>query len=634
MAGRIRNEDIALVREQAPIAEVVGEYVTLRNAGSSMKGLCPFHDEKSPSFHVTPAKGLWYCFGCGEGGDAIGFLRKIDHLDFNEAVEKLAARAGVTLRYEEAGAAPRRQQGERTRLVEANRAAAAYYAERLAAPDAEIGRRFLTDRGFDQDAAAHFGVGFAPQSWDGLLRHLREEGFTDKESVTAGLAKEGQRGLIDRFRGRLLWPIRDLGGEVIGFGARKLFEDDPGPKYLNTPETPLYRKSQLLYGIDLARRAIAQRRQAVVVEGYTDVMACHLSGVETAVATCGTAFGEDHIRVLRRLLMDANTFDGEVVFTFDGDAAGQKAAMRAFGDDQKFVAQTFVAVEPAGLDPCELRQQQGPEAIQALVAGRVPLFEFAIRSVVAQHNLDAAEGRVAALRAAAPVVAGIRDESLRPEYARQLAGWLGMEVPAVVDAVRRASRSGSTAARRPQPEAAHDAAHEAAPSAPAPSITRPDPADRRLVVERELLKLVLQHPQLVGGEFDSVDPEALRHPAYVAVAQTVKAAGGVAGVQGAGGDDTWTARLLDAAADDRVRQAVTELSVEAAHCQGEPDARYAAEQLARVQERVLATRISDLRSRLQRIDPARAEEASAVLTELVELEQHRRVLHDRAFGSA
>jgi DNA primase len=623
MAGRIRTEDIALVREQAPIAEVVGEYVTLRTAGTSMKGLCPFHDEKSPSFHVTPAKGLWYCFGCGEGGDAIAFLRKIDHLDFNEAVEKLAARAGVTLRYEEAGSAPRRQQGERTRLVEANRAAAAFYVQRLADPEAEPGRRFLLDRGFDKEATAQFGVGFAPQSWDGLLRHLRAEGFTDKESLTAGLAKEGQRGLIDRFRGRLLWPIRDLGGDVIGFGARKLFDDDPGPKYLNTPETPLYRKSHVLYGIDLARRAIAQRRQAVVVEGYTDVMACHLSGVETAVATCGTAFGEDHIRVLRRLLMDANTFDGEVVFTFDGDAAGQKAAMRAFGDDQKFVAQTFVAVEPTGLDPCELRQEHGAEAIRALVAARVPLFEFAIRSVVAQHNLDAAEGRVAALRAAAPVVARIRDESLRPEYARQLAGWLGMEVPPVVDAVRQAARSAPASAPRPDP----------APTGGATaSMPRPDPADRRLVVERELLKLVLQQPQLVGEGFDGLEPQAMRHPAYVAVAQTVQAAGGV--VAGSEAEGAWTARLLEAASDDRVRQLVTELSVEPAHCQGEPDGRYAAEQLARVEERVLAARIADLRSRLQRVDPSQAEEASSVLLQLTELEQQRRVLHDRAFGSA
>ena len=180
---------------------------------------------------------------------------------------------------------------------------------------------------------------------------------------------QGQRGVYDRFRGRLIWPIRDISGDVIGFGARKLFEDDQGPKYLNTPETPLYKKSQVLYGVDLAKQEIARRFQAVIVEGYTDVMACHLAGVETAVATCGTAFGEEHIKVLRRLLMDQSEFRGEVVFTFDGDAAGQKAALKAFEGDQKFVTQTFVAVEPDGLDPCELRQHKGDAAVRDLVAG-------------------------------------------------------------------------------------------------------------------------------------------------------------------------------------------------------------------------------------------------------------------------
>jgi DNA primase len=632
MAGRIRNEDVALVRERAAIADVVGEHVTLRNAGGgSLKGLCPFHDEKSPSFHVTPAKGLWYCFGCGEGGDVIAFLRKIDHLEFNEAVEKLAARAGVELRYEEGGAAPRRQKGERTRLAEANRAAAAYYVDQLGSPEAETGRRFLTERGFDAEAARHFGVGYALQGWDGLTRSLRAAGFTDRELVTAGLAKEGQRGLIDRFRGRLLWPIRDIGGDVIGFGARKLYEDDPGPKYLNTPETPLYKKSQVLYGIDLARREIAHRKQAVVVEGYTDVMACHLSGIETAVATCGTAFGEDHIRVLRRLLMDADTFDGEVVFTFDGDAAGQKAAMRAFDDDQKFVAQTFVAVEPHGLDPCELRQAQGPEAVRQLVGSRVPLFEFAIRSVLSRHDLDTAEGRVAALRAAAPVVARIRDLSLRPEYARLLAGWLGMEMPAVVDAVRQAGR---TTSRQPGPSAPAEPDAEPSPTAGRPAVTRPDPRDRRLVVERELLKLALQHPALVAPGFDGLGPEAFRHPAYVAVGTAIAGAGGVSPVDPGSGQHAWVDQVLEAAPDDRVRQMVTELAVEPPFCDGEPDARYAVEQLARVQERLVVARIEELRSRLQRVDPLDAEAGSVLFAELVTLEQRRRELRDSAFGPA
>ena len=398
MAGRIRNDDVARVRDMAGIAEVVGDHVTLRPAGGgSLKGLCPFHEERSPSFHVTPAKGLYHCFGCQVGGDVIDFLERIEHLTFQEAVEKLAARFGIELRYEDSGAGPRRPQGERTRLLEAHKVAAAFYAEQLSSAEAVVGRQFLDERGFDPAAAAHFGVGFAPNSWDALTRHLRGKGFTDRELTVGGLSKEGQRGMIDRFRGRLVWPIRDITGETIGFGARKLLEDDQGPKYLNTSETPIYRKSQVLYGIDLAKRAIAKQRKAVIVEGYTDVMACHLAGIDTAIATCGTAFGEDHVKILRRLLMDNDTFGGQVVFTFDGDAAGQKAAMRAFEDDQRFVAQTFVAVEPNGLDPCELRQKHGDAAVVALVEKPVPLFEFAIRSVLAGHDLDQPAGRVAAL---------------------------------------------------------------------------------------------------------------------------------------------------------------------------------------------------------------------------------------------
>ena len=351
MAGRVRTEDVALVRERVRIDAVIGEVVTLRSAGAgSLKGLCPFHDERSPSFHVTPARGLYYCFGCGEGGDVVDFLMKHDHLTFAEAIEKLADRAGVTLRYED-GVGPNRTGPNRQRLAQANKIAAAFYVRALASPEASIGRTFLTERGFDAAACEHFGVGFAPKSWDGLLGHLRSAGFTDAEILAAGLVSQGQRGTYDRFRGRLVWPIRDASGDVLGFGARKLFDDDDGPKYLNTPETPLYKKSHVLYGIDLARRDIGKLKQVVVVEGYTDVMAAHLAGVTTAVATCGTAFGADHAALLRRYLMDDDTFGGEVVFTFDGDAAGQKAALRAFEGDQRFVAQTFVADLPGQHGP-------------------------------------------------------------------------------------------------------------------------------------------------------------------------------------------------------------------------------------------------------------------------------------------
>jgi DNA primase len=427
VAGRIRDEDIALVREQSPIAEVIGEYLQLRNAGGgSLKGLCPFHDEKTPSFNVTPARGLWYCFSCAQGGDVIGFVEKVDNLSFPEAVERLAARAGIELTYEQGGHVPGHEQSRRRRLLAAHQAAAEFYAERLRAPVAAPAREFLSERGFEVADAERFGCGYAPPGWEALTRHLRGRGFTDSELLLSGLASQGRQGPVDRFRGRLVWPIRDLTGDVIAFGARKLDPDDNGPKYLNTPETPLFKKSSVLYGADLAKREIAHRRQAVIVEGYTDVMACHLSGVPTAVATSGTSFGDGHVKVLRRLLMDADQFLGEVVFTFDGDAAGQRAVLRAFDLEERFVTQTFVAVQSDGLDPCDLRVKHGPEAVRDLVARRVPVFEFAIRSELAKHNLETNEGRIAALDASARIIARIKDRGLRDRYAVSLDRWLGM----------------------------------------------------------------------------------------------------------------------------------------------------------------------------------------------------------------
>ncbi|MBI1378566.1 MAG: DNA primase [Frankiales bacterium] len=626
MAGRIRDEDVALVREKARIDEVIRDYVTLKSAGGgSLKGLCPFHDERSPSFNVNPAKGAWYCFGCGEGGDVIGFLRKIDHLSFTETVEKLAGRYGVTLRYADGPAAPSRSAGNRRRLVEAHKEAAAFYVEQLAGPEAEAGRRFLTERGFDAEAAAHFGVGYAPKGWDNLLTHLRRKGFSDDVLAEGGLvARGGQRGIYDRFRGRLVWPIRDTSGDVVGFGARKLYDEDDGPKYLNTPETPLYKKSQVLYGIDLARREIARRKQAVIVEGYTDVMAAHLSGVETAVATCGTAFGSDHIAVLRRLLMDDGVFTGEVVFTFDGDAAGQKAAQRAFGEDQRFTAQTFVAVEPGGMDPCELRMAQGPDAVRSLVEHKVPLFEFAIRTELAGHDLDHAEGRVAALRAAAPVVARIRDEALRPEYVRRLSGWLGMPDDEVRRAVQAAGRAQPAPARRPAP-----ATGEPVGPPPVPRLARPDPRDKVAAIEREALKVALQAPELGGTWIDALETEAFRTPAYAAVHAAVVDAGGAAsGLV----DRAWLDAVLAACPDDAVRAVVHELAVDPIPMV-EVDQRYAQSVVARLLEIDAARRITDLKARLERVEPTSDPDAyQAVFAEVLALEKVRRELREQVAG--
>jgi DNA primase len=607
VAGRIPDSDIAQVRELSPVADVIGEHVTLRNAGGgSLKGLCPFHDERSPSFNVTPARGFWHCFGCGEGGDVISFVQKIDHLSFTEAVERLAARANYELHYEQGGSAPRAQQGQRARLVEAHRLAAHYFAEQLTSPDAVAGRRFLDERGFDSSSALHFGVGYAPNSWESLVKHLRAKGFSDDELTTGGLASRGQRGIIDRFRGRLMWPIRDVTGDVVGFGARKLREDDDGPKYLNTPETPLYKKSQVLYGIDLAKRDIAKARQAVVVEGYTDVMACHLAGVTTAVATCGTAFGEDHVRILRRLLLDTAEYAGEVIFTFDGDSAGQKAALRAFESDQKFVTHTFVAISPDNMDPCELRIAKGDAAVRDLVARRQPLFEFAVRSVLAGFDLEIPEGRVGALERTAPLVARIKDSSLRDEYARRLAGWVGApDELAVLERVRRiAAPTGTRSTRR-------DA-----------GAARPDPRDPTLQVEREALKIAVQRPALLGPAFDALDAVAFTSPAYAEVRDAVAKAGGTGATAGG---DAWVNAVLEAANDDRVRALVTELVVEPLLSAAEPDVRYAAAQLARLRVRALDRQIAELKSRLQRVNPIeQGAEHNKLFGELISLEKRRR----------
>jgi len=497
MAGLIRRSDIDEVRARTNIAEIVGDFVTLKSAGvGSMKGLCPFHEERSPSFHVRPQVGLYHCFGCNEGGDVFSFLQKMDHVSFAEAVERLAGRLGYELHYEDGGQAS--DHGNRARLLAANAAAEKWFQTQLATPAAQIGRDFLGARGFDAAAAQRFGMGFAPKSFNALGDALKKQGFTEAELTASGLLSTGDRGnAYDRFRGRLIWPIRDVTGQTVGFGARKLLPDDEdkGPKYLNTPETPVYHKSQVLYGLDLARRDIAKGKQVVVVEGYTDVMACHLAGVTTAVATCGTSFGVDHIKVIRRVLGDVDNADtggtGEVIFTFDPDEAGQKAASRAFAEEQRFAAQTFVAVAPDGLDPSDLRTQRGDEAVRRLIADRKPMFEFMIRRVLARYDLETVEGRVAALRAAAPVVAGIRDRSLSVGYVRNLAGWLGMDP----DEVGRTVRSAGARAATPPVEATTQEAPEQ------PAVRLLDlPTDPETRMERDALMVMLQRPAAVGHE--------------------------------------------------------------------------------------------------------------------------------------
>ncbi|TVT58164.1 DNA primase [Amycolatopsis rhizosphaerae] len=627
VAGRIRESDIAEVRQRNRIDEVVGDYVALRNAGGgALKGLCPFHDEKTPSFNVRPTHGTFHCFGCGEGGDVIKFLMKIDHLPFVEAVERLADRVGFRLTYEGGGGSVRRDRGTRTRMVEAHKAAAEFYAEQLRTPEAEAARAYLKERGFDETAARTFGCGFAPGGWDKLTKFLLNRGFELDELLKAQLVKQGRQGPIDRFHRRLVWPIRELSGDVVGFGARRLFDDDPiQAKYLNTSESPIYKKSQVLFGLDLAKREIAKRRQVVVVEGYTDVMAMHASGVPTAVASSGTAFGEDHMKVLRRLLMDDDAFRGEVIFTFDGDAAGQKAALKAFEGDQTFAAQTYIAVAPDGMDPCELRLAKGETAVRDLVARRIPLFEFAIKSILAEYDLDSVDGQVAALQRTVPLVAQIKDRAKRDGYATRLSWWVGWQDEAmVVRRVRESAGNGGTpgtAGRRPRQQAAAVS-----------DVARPAPRDPGLMAQREVLKAALQEPALSGPEYDALPEEAFTHPAYVAVHRAILKAGGASsGLSGPA--------LIDAAAaytpEGTVRTLVSELAVEPLHAKGEGDVRYIGSMIAAVQENLVGRQIAEIKSKLQRLSPVdAADEYRGLFGDLVALEEYRKALREQAIGGA
>lgn len=625
--ARIRKSDIEEVRARTNIEDIVGEHVTLKSAGvGSKKGLCPFHDERTPSFHVRPQLGFYHCFGCGESGDVYTFLQKIEHVSFVEAVERLAGKLGFQLSYEDGGEAP--DHSKRVRLLQANEAAERFFQRRLAEPDAQPGRDFLGARGFDPAAAERFGVGYAPQSWDALTKHLRGQGFTTQELQDAGLVSTSERGSsYDRFRGRLVWPIRDTTGQTVGFGARRLLDDDKGPKYLNTPETEVYHKARVLYGLDLAKREIARRHEVVVVEGYTDVMAAHLAGVTTAVATCGTAFGVDHIRILRRI-MDDESHRGRVIFNFDPDEAGRKAAMRAFAEENRFVAQTFVAVAPEGLDPCDLRLQHGDLAVQQLVAHPVPMYEFVIKEQLRRHELRTAEGRVAALRETAPIVADIRDRALRPEYVRQLSGWLGMEMDTVGRAVEAAARR----AAAPPDDPFDDRGPGVGPSGEyaIPSVRMRDlPNDPVTRLERDTLAALLQYPRMLAdAQLDAVLTANFTDASLMTVRDAIIATRPQLG----------TANWLPAVQEEvpgSFLPLVTELSMAPIPAGGEQEqiAAYVRSVAAALVERDLLRRKAELLGELQRTDietePMRHRELAE---QLVTLERRKRELRELAAG--
>ena len=614
MAGKISSRDIEEVKARVNIADVVGSYVALKPASAgSLKGLCPFHQEKSPSFNVRPLQGFYHCFGCGAGGDVYKFLQEMESLSFYEAVENLAGKVGYTLTYEAGAKGP--DQGQKARIFEANQAAAKYFQDQLMSDAAIPGRDFLKSRGFDKQAAELFGVGFAPKGWNNLTDHLKASGFTEEELVTASLSSKGERGLYDKFRGRLIWPIRDTSNQVIGFGARKLFEDDQGPKYLNTSETPVYHKSAVLYGIDLAKKEISKSQKVVVVEGYTDVMACHLAGVTTAVATCGTAFGDEHIRILNRMLSANVDNPAEVIFTFDPDEAGQKAAMRAFADAEKFHANSFIAVGPDGLDPSDLRVQKGDEAVLSMIENKKPIYEFAIKQKMKNFSLESVEGRVGAARAAAAVIATIRDSALRSVYIRELANWVNLDLSEVSQLVDRAIKEKIVAAVAPLrqdqiPEAASEASFQA-----------PDLKDPVVRFERQLLEVLIQQPKLIAketmAELLSGDFLAAAHAAV---------AGGVAAVLESREDLNWLAKIAEAL-DSALHPTLRSLAATELPASDEQElAKYVAGVVNSGFINLLTRQKLSMQAVLRQLDTAETEKIAKIQTELVSIEERRRKL--------
>ncbi|APT93642.1 DNA primase [Corynebacterium phocae] len=631
--GRIPQSDIEAIRERAAIDEIVGEYVQLKPAGyDSMKGLSPFKDERTPSFHVRPQHGYFHCFSTGMGGDVFKFLMELEQLSFPEAVEAVAQKIGYQINYQGSSTGQRDEKpGLRQRLIQANKEAHKFYRQQLETPEAAPARDFLLDRGFSKDIIYAFECGYAPEGWDTLTKYLLRMGFDYEELEQAGLSKMGTRGPIDMFHRRLLWPIKDMSSNVIGFGARKLFDDDNMGKYMNTRETMLYKKNKVLFGLDLAKKNIADSHQTVVVEGYTDVMAMYAAGVKTAVASCGTAFGDEHLQLIRRLMLDDSYFSGELIYTFDGDEAGQKAAMRAFQGEQKFTGQSFVATAPDGMDPCDLRLKRGDAAVRELVASRIPMFEFVIQSLIENYSIDTAEGRLQALRRAVPVVADIRDKPLRDAYSRQLASWVGWPDPIeVLDMVEKQRQ----APRKPERKYRKFEASKQPPQQDAPMFHVPDPKSAPLWPQREALKLALQFPEAAGAYFDGITADAFTNEAYRTVRRAIGDQGGV--VRGASMKAVdWIAAVTDEMRDLTARNFVSELAVEriipADNGQaGMPE--YADAVLSRLQEGRVGDQVAQLKARLGRMRPSDDQETyNSLFSDLMALEQARRELKDRAF---
>ncbi|MFM2023410.1 MAG: hypothetical protein RIR89_802 [Actinomycetota bacterium] len=599
---RVKQSDIEQLKDRVDIVDLIGSYIALKPAGpGSFKGLCPFHGEKTPSFHVRSNPAFYHCFGCGVGGDAFKFIQEMDKIGFSEAVEKLAERTGYQLTYEEG----ERESSNRNLLLSINKAASDFFQSQLKTEEGQAARDFLVARGFELESIADFQVGYAPKGWQNLSNHLVDLGYKLEDQALAGLLSKGEKGHYDRFRGRVMWPIRDANSQVVGFGARKLYQDDQGPKYLNTPETPVYHKSTVLYGLDLARKEIVTKRQVVVVEGYTDVMACHLAGEKTAVATCGTAFGEEHIKLINRLL-GQSTEPASVVFTFDPDAAGEKAALRVYGDANKFNALTFVASGPAGLDPSDLRQQQGDSAVVEMLKNRKPLFEFVIQHRLSQFSLEGIDSRVAAARAAAPVVAEIVDPALRSGYIRMLAEWVSLDVADVASMVG----GNKNQATRERVESLRTSA--AVPVANAP-------VDK---LETQIMQVLLQNPSAFSSQqLRRMQAAGMATPSYKALLDVVLENSDQL-------NESSFANLIASSAPQELQSVIRELSLAPLPLKSEAElGKYSQGIVSSAMIKALDREKTDLLAALRRAELGGSDEQKAAIQrQLVELEAERRSL--------
>jgi DNA primase len=467
----IADEDVARVRAATDFVALASEHIALRRVGRRWVGLCPFHAEKTPSFSINAEEGFFYCFGCQAGGDAITFVRDVEHLDFVEAVEKLAARAGIALRYDDAASS--REQRHKGQVYEALGAAVEWYHQRLlSSPDASPARGYLRkQRGYDGDLVRAYKLGWAPEGWDQLVRALN---FPDQVLRDAGLAHLNRVGrLNDAFRGRVLFPIFDAGGKPVGLGGR-LMPGGEGPKYKNTAETAVYNKSRVLYGLNWAKRAVVDLGEVVVCEGYTDVIGLHRAGVPQAVATCGTALADGHVRLL-------TNFARRIVLAYDADSAGQSAADRFYEWERKFEVDIAVAALPAGADPADMAKRD-PAALRELITTARPYLAFRLERVLSRADLRSPEGRARAAAQAMAVIAEHPNELVRDQYLMEVADRCRIEPERL--------RSGKW--RKPT-----EATREAA-DAPARSPVQ------RAGSEVEALRLAVHRPEEVGERLDDV----------------------------------------------------------------------------------------------------------------------------------